>query len=161
MIRYTLGTILFFEALFFLVPAITAICFAEWVALKATLLSAALCLAVAIPMSYKKPKYARVFAKEGFVIVSLSWIMLSVFGALPLVFSGAVPNYIDAFFEIVSGFTTTGSSIIPAVEDIPKSMIMWRSFTNWVGGMGVLVFVMAILPKVCVRLEPDISCLQA
>ena len=146
MVRYTLGIILLFEAIFFLVPIITALCFSEWEALKATAISAALCLAAAIPMSYKKPKNTKLFAKEGFVIVSLSWILLSAFGALPFVLSGVIPNYIDAFFETVSGFTTTGSSIIPSVEDIPKAMLIWRSFTNWVGGMGVLVFVMAILP---------------
>ena len=146
MIRYTLGTILFFEAIFFIIPIITALCFKEWQALRATAITAGMCLAVSIPMSYKKPKNTKLFAKEGFVIVSLSWILLSAIGALPFVFSKAIPNYIDAFFETVSGFTTTGSSVIPSVEDIPKSMIIWRSFTNWVGGMGVLVFVMAILP---------------
>lgn len=146
MIRYTLGVILLFEAGFFLVPIITAICFSEWRALIATAAVAVAALGVAIPFVYKKPDNTRLFAKDGFVIVALSWIMLSAVGALPFVFSGAIPNYIDAFFETVSGFTTTGSSIIPLVEDIPKSMIIWRSFTNWVGGMGVLVFVMAVLP---------------
>ena len=146
MVRYTLGIILFFEAFFFIFPAIAALCFSEWRALQALIASIGACLLAAIPMSYKKPKNTRVYAKEGFVIVSLSWILLAVFGALPLTLSGAIPNYIDAFFETVSGLTTTGSSIIPAVEEIPKSMLLWRSFCNWVGGMGVLVFVMAILP---------------
>lgn len=146
MVRYVLGVMLAFEAVFFLVPMLTALYFSEWESLKATLISAGLCLLAAIPMSYKKPKNTKLYAKEGFVIVSLSWILLSAFGALPLVFSGAIPNYIDAFFEIVSGFTTTGSSVIPAVEEIPKAMLIWRSFSNWIGGMGVLVFVMAIMP---------------
>ncbi len=146
MIRYTLGTILIFEAIFLLVPMLTAICYAEWGALLATFLSALICLAVAFPLSYKKPKNTALYAKDGFVIVSLSWIVLSIFGAFPFVLSGSIPNYIDAFFETASGFSTTGSSIIPLVEELPKSMLMWRSFTHWIGGMGVLVFVMAILP---------------
>ena len=146
MVRYTLGIILLFEAFFFIFPALAALYYSEWKALQALIISMGACIIVALPMSYKKPKNTRLFAKEGFVIVSLSWILLAAFGALPLVFSGAIPNYIDAFFETVSGLTTTGSSVIPAVESIPKSMILWRSFCNWVGGMGVLVFVMAILP---------------
>ncbi len=146
MIRYTLGVILLFEAGFFLVPMITAVCYSEWRAFIATAAVALVALGVALPFVCRKPKNTRLFAKDGFVIVALSWIILSAVGALPFVFSGAIPNYIDAFFETVSGFTTTGSSIIPSVEDIPKSMLMWRSFTNWVGGMGVLVFVMAVLP---------------
>ena len=101
---------------------------------------------IAAPFVIKKPENTDLYAKEGFVIVSLSWLILSIFGALPFVISGAIPSYIDAFFETVSGFTTTGSSIVPAVEELPKAMLMWRSFTHWVGGMGVLVFIMAILP---------------
>ena len=146
MVRYTLGVILLFEALFLAVPILTALCFHEQKSLFACLLTALLCILIATPFVIKKPDSTDVFAKEGFVIVSLSWLILSIFGALPFVISGAIPNYIDAFFETVSGFTTTGSSIIPAVEELDKAMLMWRSFTHWVGGMGVLVFVMAILP---------------
>ena len=146
MIRYTLGVILSFEALFLVIPILTALCFQEWTSLLATFVTAIICLAIAFPFIRKHPENTEVFAKEGFVIVSMSWIVLSFFGCLPLFFSGAIPNFIDAYFETVSGFTTTGSSIIPAVEDIPKSMLMWRSFTHWIGGMGVLVFIMAILP---------------
>ena len=146
MIRYTLGVILLFEAGFLCVPIIAATVYSEHRALIATAAVALIALAAAIPLVIRKPENTRLFAKDGFVIVALSWITLSAVGALPFVFSGAIPNYIDAFFETVSGFTTTGSSVIPAVEDIPKSMLLWRSFTNWVGGMGVLVFVMAVLP---------------
>ena len=146
MLRYTLGVLLLFEALFFLVPIVTALCFEETRSLMAFGVTALICIAIAAPFVLNKPTNTELFAKEGFVIVSLSWILLSAFGALPLVISGAVPNYIDAFFEIVSGFTTTGSSIIPAVEDMPKAVLIWRSFSNWIGGMGVLVFIMAILP---------------
>ena len=146
MLRYTLGVLLLCEAGFFLIPILTAICFHETEALKAFLITACIAVAIALPFVVKKPKNTELFAKEGFVIVSLSWIVLSAFGALPFFISGAVPNYIDAFFEIVSGFTTTGSSIIPAVEDMPNAILIWRSFSNWVGGMGVLVFIMAIFP---------------
>ena len=146
MVRYTLGIILLFEALFLFVPMLTALCFDEMSSFKASAITALICMLIATPFVIKKPKNTDLFAKEGFVIVSLSWVLLSVFGAIPFVISGAIPSYIDAFFETVSGFTTTGSSIVPAVEDLPKAMLMWRSFTHWVGGMGVLVFIMAILP---------------
>ena len=146
MVRYTLGVILFFEALFMVVPMLTALCYSEWTSFNASLITAIICIVIAAPFIIKKPKNTALFAKDGFVIVSLSWIILSAFGALPFVISGSIPSYIDAFFETVSGFTTTGSSIIPAVEELPKAMLMWRSFTHWVGGMGVLVFIMAILP---------------
>ena len=146
MLRYTLGVLLLFEAFFFLVPIITALCFDETRSLLAFGITALICLALAAPFVIKKPSNTELFAKEGFVIVSLSWVLLSAFGALPLVISGAVPSYIDAFFEMVSGFSTTGSSIIPSVEDMPNAVLIWRSFSNWIGGMGVLVFIMAILP---------------
>ena len=146
MVRYTLGILLMFEALFLVVPILTALYFGEQKSLYALGITSILCILIAAPFVIKKPKNTDVFAKEGFVIVSLSWVILSVFGALPFVISGTIPNFVDAFFETVSGFTTTGSSIIPAVEELPKAMLMWRSFTHWVGGMGVLVFIMAILP---------------
>ena len=146
MVRYTLGVILLFEALFLIAPILTALYFGEQKSLMASGITALMCIVIAAPFVIKKPKNTDLFAKEGFVIVSLSWVILSVFGALPFVISGAIPSFIDAFFETVSGFTTTGSSIVPAVEELPKAMLMWRSFTHWVGGMGVLVFIMAILP---------------
>ena len=146
MVRYTLGIILLFEAIFLVVPILTALYFGERESLRALIITAILCILISAPFVIKKPRNTDLFAKEGFVIVSLSWVILSVFGALPFVLSGAIPSYIDAFFETVSGFTTTGSSIIPAVEELPKAMLIWRSFTHWVGGMGVLVFIMAILP---------------
>ncbi len=146
MVRYTLGILLLFQALFLVVPMLTALLYQEWSSLTASGITALICIIIATPFVLKKPRNAELFAKEGFVIVSLSWVLLSATGALPFVISGSIPNYIDAFFEAVSGFTTTGSSIIPAVEDLPKAMLMWRSFSHWVGGMGVLVFIMAILP---------------
>ena len=146
MLKYTLGLILIFEAAFFLVPTVTAICYGEWWPMWSFVITAGICLGVGIFLSFKKPANMKLYAKDGFVIVSLSWIIISLFGALPFVISGAIPSYIDALFETVSGFTTTGSSILSDVEALPKSVLIWRSFTHWIGGMGVLVFVMAILP---------------
>ena len=148
MIRYTLGIILIFEAAFLTVPLITALCFLpnEWREVYATLGTIGICLTLGIISSARRPADTTLYTKDGFAIVALSWIVLSLFGALPFVFSGTIPNYIDALFETVSGFTTTGSSILGKVSEIPNSMLMWRSFTHWVGGMGVLVFIMAILP---------------
>lgn len=152
MIGYTLGWILLFEAGFLAVPLITSLSYIgseydkEVHALIAILITMAICAAVGYLLKMLRPAKRVLYARDGLVIVSLSWILLSAFGALPFVISGSIPNYIDAFFETASGFTTTGSSIVPAVEELPKSMLMWRSFTHWVGGMGVLVFIMAFLP---------------
>ena len=110
------------------------------------LISIAICFAVGIPLSYIKPKEKRLFSRDGFATVALSWISLSIFGAIPFIVSGVIPNFIDAFFETASGFTTTGASILKDVEVVPKSILFWRSFTHWIGGMGVIVFLVAILP---------------
>jgi trk system potassium uptake protein TrkH len=145
MIRYTLGWLLIFEAAFFLLPILTGIIYRETAAfafLWSLLLSSCIGLACII----KKPVNTKLYSRDGFVIVALSWIFLSIFGALPFVFSGAVTSFIDALFEAASGFTTTGASIFASVEDLPKSILIWRSFTNWIGGMGILVFIMAFLP---------------
>ena len=146
MIRYTLGWLMIFEAAFFLVPMITAVCYGEWKTLLAFLLAALICLAIGGLCVFKKPNKTTIYAREGFVIVSLSWIFLSVFGALPFLFCGATNSFIDALFETASGFTTTGSSIFREVESLPRAILLWRSFTHWIGGMGVLVFIIAILP---------------
>lgn len=146
MIKYTLGWITLFESFFFIVPMIAAVVYWEN-AFFAFLISALICAAIGTALIIKKPKDTTIYASEGFVIVSLCWVALSIFGALPFMFTG-VTNYsfVDALFETVSGFTTTGASIFTAVEWLPKSILLWRSFTHWVGGMGVLVFVMAFLP---------------
>ena len=146
MVIYTLGLVLLFESAFFLVPIITALIYSEWLQLFAFLITLAICGAIGAVATCKKPKKMKLYTKEGFIIVSLSWVFLSLFGAIPFVIDGSIPNYVDAFFETVSGFTTTGSSIVADVEALPRSMLIWRSFTHWVGGMGVLVFVMAVLP---------------
>ena len=145
MIKNVLGWILLFEAGFMLVPLITAIIYQEK-AFFSFLISIAICLPVGLLLAFKRPKDTTLYSREGFLIVSLSWIALSIFGAVPFVASGAIPDFIDALFETVSGFTTTGASILSNVEILPRSILIWRSFTHWVGGMGVLVFVMAFLP---------------
>ena len=145
MIKYTLGWLLMFEAGFFIVPILTALVYKE-PELWDFMLAAGICLAVAGLMFIGKPKNTVLYAREGFVIVALCWIFLSIFGALPFMFSGVTESYIDALFETVSGFTTTGSTIFGVVEELPRSINIWRCFTHWVGGMGVLVFIMAFLP---------------
>ena len=151
MIKRTLGWLLLFEAIFLLVPTATAIVYEEWDTLRAVLISIGICVAVGVLALIGKPKDTSIFAKEGLLITALSWIVLSLFGALPFWISGAIPSYIDALFETASGFTTTGSTIIQngTATDflpLPKALLMWRSFTHWVGGMGVLVFMIAFLP---------------
>ena len=146
-IKRTLGYLLFFEGIFLLVPLITAAVYWEE-EFFIFLLCIALCAGVGGLFFIKKPKNTAIYAKEGFVIVAMSWIVISLVGALPFCLSGAIPSYIDALFETVSGFTTTGSTILTGeqIEGMAKSLLMWRSFTHWVGGMGVLVLIMAFLP---------------
>ncbi len=144
-ISYVLGCVLNIEAVAMLLPFLCSLVYNEgdkWV----FPLCAAICLIVGIPLICAKPKDKTMFAKEGFVAVALSWIALSIFGALPFLFSGSIKSFTDAFFETASGFTTTGASVVPDLNVIPKSVLFWRSFTHWIGGMGVLVFLVALLP---------------
>ncbi len=145
MIAYVLGILLICEAGLLLLPLIVALIYGDQT-IPDFLLTIGLLCAVGLILVKLKPKDKTIYARDGLVIVALGWIVLSLFGALPFFFSGEIPNYIDAVFETVSGFTTTGSSILSDVEALSKSMLFWRSFTHWVGGMGVLVFVMAVLP---------------
>ena len=144
-IVYILGWILKLEAVLLLLPSVTAVIYREPV-LVYYLGVAAVCAVLGFFLSHKKPQSHIFFAKEGFVTVSLSWIVLSIFGCLPFFLSGEVPRFEDAMFEIVSGFTTTGGSVIPVIEDVSMATRLWRSFTHWIGGMGVLVFLLTILP---------------
>lgn len=144
MIRYILGKMLQIEGVLLLLPAFVSLIYREKTGIWFLLVSGLLCL-IAVSIG-RKPKDTMIYAKEGFVIVALAWICWSAFGALPFVLSGAIPNYIDAFFETVSGFTTTGSTILTDIEALPRGVNFWRCQTHWIGGMGVLVFVMAIIP---------------
>ena len=152
MIINAVGLVLRVEAALLLLPAIVGVIYGERQTWLAFLISAAISLALGLlPKLFLKPRTHVIYAKEGFIIVAFTWIMLSLVGAVPLVLSGAVTSYADAFFEIVSGFTTTGASVIPDVEALTRGVLFWRSFTHWVGGMGIIVFVMAILPNVSER----------
>lgn len=145
MIVYTVGMMLKVEAALMCLPLGVCLYYGEspW----AFLVTIFMLLTCGWMMSIRRPQDDTIYAREGFFIVGLSWLLLSVFGALPFVLSREIPNFVDAFFETVSGFTTTGASILTDVEALSQGMLFWRSFTHWVGGMGVLVFVLAVLPK--------------
>lgn len=143
MIRYILGKMLGAEAVLLLIPALVGALYAESSAIYFVITSAIL-LVIFLLAGRRKPEHTVLYAKDGLIIVASAWILWSLFGALPFFMSGSIPNYLDAFFETVSGFTTTGSSILTDVEALPQGMLFWRSFTHWVGGMGVLVFVMVL-----------------
>ncbi len=145
-IVHTLGWVLGFEGISMIFPLICSICYGENSIVGTFAICIAICLAIGVALTRFAPKKRDMYAKEGFLTVGLSWIVMSVFGALPFVISGSIPNFIDALFETVSGFTTTGASILSDVEVLPKGILFWRSFSHWVGGMGVLVFLVAILP---------------
>ncbi|WP_300417774.1 TrkH family potassium uptake protein [uncultured Oscillibacter sp.] len=143
MIGFVIGRILWTEAALLLLPVLTALLYGEPVL---PFLGPVLLLLIAGLPFRKKPKQTALYARDGFAVVALAWLLMSAFGALPFLISGYIPSYIDAFFETVSGFTTTGATILTAVEPLSQSVLFWRSFTHWIGGMGVLVFVMAVLP---------------
>ena len=151
MIFYTTGKILQVNSLLLMLPAVVSLIYRESCVFS-FLLAAVISVTVGFIISLIfKPKNHLIYAKEGFVIVSLTWILLSLIGALPFVLSGEIPFFFDAFFETVSGFTTTGASILTDIEKLSNGLLFWRSFTHWIGGMGVLVFVMAFIPNVSDR----------
>ncbi len=148
MVSTTVGKILLAEAILLLLPLGVGVYYKEGMAtMAAFLITIALLLVCGLLLEIKKPRHRRMYAREGFMIVAISWVLISLFGALPFVISGTIPDFADAFFETVSGFTTTGATALPEIESLPKSMLFWRSFTHWVGGMGILVFVLAFLPQ--------------
>ena len=145
MIRYILGQVLRIEGLLMLLPCIVAVIYQEkegFVILGV----AALCFFLGTAATIRKPKSQIFYLKEGCVATALSWIVMSVFGCLPFYLSGEIPSFVDAMFETISGFTTTGSSILTDVEAMSRSVNFWRCFTHWIGGMGVLVFLLAVIP---------------
>ncbi len=145
MIFYIIGWILNVEAALMIPSVIVAILYGEASGM-AIVASLFICLLLGLPLVRKQPQNKILYARDGAVTVALSWIIMSLTGALPFVFSGAIPNIIDAIFETVSGFTTTGASILSSVEVLPNCILFWRSFTHWIGGMGVLVFLLCLLP---------------
>ena len=148
MIFYTVGQIILLEGILFILPLIVSLCYWEeksMICFSVTLVSA---LVTGFLMTLvSKPGNKVIYAREGFIIVTFAWIALSAIGSVPFVISGEIPNVFDAFFETVSGFTTTGASVLTDVESMSHGMLFWRSFTHWLGGMGVLVLIMAIIPK--------------
>jgi len=143
-VRFILGRVLWIEAALLLLPLCVAALYGESVLpfVWAVLIAAS----AGLLLGARKQPGGEYFAREGFVSVALSWIVMSLVGALPFVLSGAFPNYIDALFEIVSGFTTCGATVAEDIESMGQGVLFWRSFSHWIGGMGVLVFMLAVLP---------------
>lgn len=146
MVVFVLGRIFLVEAAMLLLPMVCSAIYGEWYMLPAFLLPAVILLLLGLAASLRTPKNTTIYARDGLAIVALVWVLMSAFGALPFVISGEIPAFADAFFEMVSGFTTTGSTILNDVEALSHGALFWRSFSHWVGGMGVLVFAMAVLP---------------
>ncbi len=144
-VRFIVGWILEFEAMFLLLPAIVAAIYKEWTGVFAFIATALLCIVFGFLLR-RKPKDNNLYTREGFAAVALGWFIMSLFGAIPFVITGDIPNYIDALFETISGLTTTGASILNNVEGLSYGCLFWRSFSHWLGGMGVFVFIMAIVP---------------
>lgn len=142
------GYVLLVLAMAMVVPCLIAFYCGETLSASAFILTIIFCTFLgAYIVKFWKPSPTRIRARDGFLVVSVTWIVASVIGAVPFFASGAIPNVADAFFESCSGFTTTGSSILTDIEALPKSILFWRSFTHWLGGMGILVFIMALLPS--------------
>ena len=139
-----LGRVMGLEALLMIPSIITALWHGE--SILCYVYTAAIAAALAVLLNLPKLKTGDFYAREGFISVALAWVLMSAVGALPFIFAGEITSYVDAFFEIVSGFTTTGSSILHNVEEMSKGLLLWRSLSHWIGGMGVLVFIMAVLP---------------
>ena len=144
MIARILGMVLLILAALLVLPLIAGLCYGENVLNFAVTIAAAAALGGVFMLF--KPKNRDIYAREGFTAVGLSWILMSLLGALPFVISGDIPHYVDALFETVSGFTTTGSTLLTDIEGMSRGCMFWRMFTHWIGGMGVLVFIMAVLP---------------
>ena len=144
-VLYILGWILNIEGVFMLMPFAVGLIYGESQGM-AFLIMAAVCIAAGCAIILKNPKNKTLFAREGYAVTAFAWIVMSVFGALPFVINGDIPNFTNALFETVSGFTTTGASILNDIESLSHASLFWRSFTHWIGGMGVLVFLLAVIP---------------
>ena len=141
-----LGYILLCEGGLMCLPALVSVVYGEWAVLRVFLFTIALCCAIGGALTRIKPRRRIFYMREGCVTAALTWVVISVMGAVPFVLSGAIPDPIGALFETVSGFTTTGASVLADVESLPMGILFWRSFTHWIGGMGILVFLLAVLP---------------
>lgn len=145
-VLFILGWILEFESGFLLLPALVGLFYGEGNVTAAYLATAFVCFILGLILRKNRPKHHELYTREGFAAVALGWTLMSILGAVPFVLTGEIPHFVDALFETISGFTTTGASILTDVEALSYASLFWRSFTHWIGGMGVFVLVMAILP---------------
>ncbi|MCI5727779.1 MAG: TrkH family potassium uptake protein [Clostridium sp.] len=146
MVLKIIGTVIKYEAILLLLPLFVALYYKQSDA-YAFLITALITFPIGLLLSKIKINKKEMYAKEGFLIVGISWIIISFVGGLPFVISGAIPSIIDSFFETVSGFTTTGATILTEIESLPKGILFWRSLTHWIGGMGFLIFILALIPS--------------
>ncbi len=145
-VSFVLGKIFMIVGILIALPVAVAIYYSE-AQIVPFIVPSAIMLVLGLILTVKKPQKMQIYTREGLVICGIAWIIMSAFGALPLFISGSIPNYIDAFFEACSGFSTTGATVLTEIESLPKSILFWRSFMHWIGGMGILSFMIAILPK--------------
>ena len=145
MIVFILGQIIRLEGLLMIIPCLTSLIYQEH-EIFAFLIVIISCLVIGTLMTLRKPANQTIYLKEGCIATAFSWILLSIFGCMPFVISGEIPSFTNALFETISGFTTTGASILSDVESMSHGMMLWRCFTHWIGGMGVLVFLLAVIP---------------
>ena len=146
LVARVLGAILCVEGVFLLLPMLVAICYRDG-SVGAFALTALICFACGLPLASMRTNGVRMQSRDGFACVGLCWILMGAVGALPYVFTGVIPNYANAVFETISGFTTTGATVLTEIEHLPKGVLFWRALTQWMGGMGVLVLVLALLPR--------------
>ncbi len=146
MIAYLLGNILHIEGILLSVPAMVAFYYKEELAATGFIAAAVVCLIAGAVLQSREPKDKRIYGREGFIVAALSWIVMSFFGAIPYYLTNSIPGFINCYFETVSGFTTTGATTLTEIEHLPNAILFWRCFTQWIGGMGILVFMLAVMP---------------
>ncbi len=147
LISYILGWVLLIEGACMQLSTIVGMLFGEWQDLKYFCFTGGACILLGFLLVFKKPQSNTMYLKDGFIATSLSWLVLSLAGCIPLWWSGTIPHFVDAVFETISGFTTTGATILTEIEHLPRCMLFWRSFSHFLGGMGVVVFLLAIIPR--------------
>ena len=146
MIAYLLGNILRIEGILLSVPIVVAFCYKEELSGTAFIAAAVVCMVAGAILQCREPEDKRIYGREGFIVAALSWIVMSFFGALPFYLTKSIPGFINCYFETVSGFTTTGATVLTAIEHLDNAILFWRCFTHWIGGMGILVFMLAVMP---------------
>lgn len=146
MLIYILGKVLLLEGILMVLPIVCGVFYGEWSFLTYYVACSVAYIIAGYLISLKKPKNMTVFIKDGCVATALSWVVLSIGGCIPFMLTGEIPSFTDAMFETASGFSTTGASILTNVEALSHTSLLWRSLTHWIGGMGVLVFLLAVVP---------------